>query len=299
MKKRTLGKSSIEISELSLGCMSLPTNLNEAKPIIEKAIERGINYFDTADLYDKGINEEIVGEALKPYRDQVIIATKVGNVWNEKDNGWHWDASPKHIEEGLKDSLHRLKTDYIDIYQLHGGTIDDPWDEIIATFEKLKKDGTIREYGISSIRPNVFKPFLQHSHAVSNMMQYSILDRRPEEWFDVIENAGVSVVTRGSIAKGLLTKEWKARLEKTNGYISYNKEELQQVLQKIEDEFVDLHAAAIAFNLSHPVIASTVIGARTVEQLNENLQAYEKSQQLSNLSLIKEFAKLDVYAEHR
>ncbi|PKC51384.1 Aldo/keto reductase, partial [Rhizophagus irregularis] len=239
MKKRTLGNSAIEISELSFGCMSLPTNLKEAKPIIERAIEHGINYFDTADLYDKGVNEKIVGESLKPYRNQIVLATKVGNVWDTDGDTWHWDASPAHIEEGLKNSLARLKTDYIDLYQLHGGTIEDSWDEIIDTFE----------------------PFIQNSHAVSNMMQYSILDRRPEEWFDFIEDTSSSVVTRGSIAKGLLTSEWKSRLEKSNGYMSYTKEELQQLLLQLEETFGDLHATAIAFNLCHPVIASTVIGA--------------------------------------
>ncbi|KGR90405.1 oxidoreductase [Ureibacillus massiliensis 4400831 = CIP 108448 = CCUG 49529] len=299
MKKRTLGNSAIEISELSFGCMSLPTNLKEAKPIIERAIEHGINYFDTADLYDKGVNEKIVGESLKPYRNQIVLATKVGNVWDTDGDTWHWDASPAHIEEGLKNSLARLKTDYIDLYQLHGGTIEDSWDEIIDTFEKLKKEGLIREYGISSIRPNVFKPFLQNSHAVSNMMQYSILDRRPEEWFDFIEDTSSSVVTRGSIAKGLLTSEWKSRLEKSNGYMSYTKEELQQLLLQLEETFGDLHATAIAFNLSHPVIASTVIGARTIEQLDENVKAYKKAQQISDLSIVQEIAKFDKYTDHR
>lgn len=299
VRKRKVGNSTIEISELSLGCMSLPTNVNEAKPVIELAIDRGINYFDTADLYNKGQNEEIVGECLKPYRQNIVLATKVGNVWNPDGNGWHWDASPAHIEKGLKESLLRLKTDYIDIYQLHGGTIDDSWDEIIYAFEKLKKEGLIREYGISSIRPNVFNSFLKNSAAISNMMQYSILDRRAEEWFESIQNSGASVVTRGSIAKGLLTNEWKTRSENANGYMSYSKEELSEVLRRIEEDFGDVHAASLAFNLSHPVIASTVIGARNEKQLLENLSAYEKSQQISKIESIKNFVKLDVYAEHR
>ncbi|KGR79616.1 aldo/keto reductase [Ureibacillus manganicus] len=299
MKKRTVGNSGIEISELSLGCMSLPTNMNEAKPIIELAIEHGINYFDTADLYDRGMNEEVVGKWLKSYRNQVVLATKVGNVWNEDGKGWHWDASPTHIEQGLKDSLRRLKTDYIDIYQLHGGTIEDSLDEIIATFEKLKKDGLIREYGISSIRPNVFLPFFKNSSAVSNMMQYSMLDRRAEEWFEGIEKSGASVVTRGSIAKGLLTNEWKTRIEKSNGYMSYTKEELVNVLQQIEAQYGDLHAAAIAYNLSHPVIASTVIGTKNEKQLLDNIAAYNLAQKIKNIKDINPTLKLDTYTEHR
>lgn len=299
MKTRTLGNSSLHISEVSLGCMSLPRDVNDAKPIVECAIENNINYFDTADLYDKGVNEEILGELLKPYREQIFIATKVGNDWNENEDSWTWNPSPKHIEKGLKDSLRRLQTDYIDVYQLHGGTIDDPWDEIIDTFEKLKKEGLIREYGISSIRPNVFNPFLNNSNAISNMMQYSILDRRPEEWFDDISTTGASIVTRGSIAKGLLTAEWSSRLQHTNNYLTYSKDELSEVLTKLQTTYDNLHALAFAFNLRVPTIASTVIGARTKEQLEENLKAYEQSQAIKDFSFVDKITKKEVYTDHR
>ncbi|MDN4493925.1 aldo/keto reductase [Ureibacillus aquaedulcis] len=299
MKKRKLGNSKIEISEISLGCMSLPTSLADAKPIVEAALDSGLNYFDTADLYDKGLNEEIVGELLKPHRQEILIATKVGNRWNPREDGWHWDPSPSHIENALKMSLKRLKTDYIDVYQLHGGTIDDPWDDIIETFERLKKEGTIREYGISSIRPNVFKPFLQKSNAISNMMQYSLLDRRPEEWFEEIAETNASVVTRGSIAKGLLTNEWQKRAENSNGYLTYSKEELIKALTDLQDVYEDIHALTLAYNLSHPVIASTVIGASSPQQLQENLKAYEKSRSIQDFSPIEQILKKDIYSEHR
>lgn len=299
MEKRNVGNSEIKISEISLGCMSLPTSVNEAKPIIETAINYGINYFDTADLYDKGLNEEIVGEVLQPFRNDLILATKVGNRWNDEKDGWYWDPSPSHIKNGLKESLRRLKTDYIDIYQLHGGTIDDPWDDIIDTFESLKKEGLIREYGISSIRPNVFTSFIKNSHAISNMMQYNILDRRAEEWFNIISENHVSVVTRGSIAKGLLTNDWRRRIEKYENYMNYSKEELKTILEKLENEFGDIHAAALAFNLQHSTIASTVIGASSTQQLTETIKAYEKAQSIQNIFNINKYTKQDVYTEHR
>lgn len=299
MKKRTLGNSDIEISEISLGCMSLPNSLADAKPIVETALESGVNYFDTADLYDKGINEEIVGELLKSHRHDIVLATKVGNRWNTGEDGWHWDPSPAHIENAVKMSLKRLKTDYIDVYQLHGGTIDDPWDEIISTFEQLKKEGYIRQYGISSIRPNVFRSFLERSNGISNMMQYSILDRRAEEWFDEISETNASVVTRGSIAKGLLTNEWQKRLENSNGYQTYSKEELQKTLTELQDAYEDIHALSIAYNLSHPAIASTVIGASSKQQFLDNLKAYENSQTIKDFSPIDQITKKEVYSEHR
>ncbi len=274
IKSRLLGNSDITISEISLGCMSLPTSIEEARPIIDMALEAGVTYFDTADLYDKGKNEEIVGALLKPHRDRIQLATKVGNRWTEGVDGWAWDPSPQHIENGLKDSLRRLQTDYIDVYQLHGGTIDDPWEEIIETFESLKKQGLIRAYGISSIRPNVFVPFLEKSTAASNMMQFSLLDRRPEEWFDTISNNGASVVTRGSLAKGLLTREWSKRLKKYEGY---SVEEVQHLLTQL-DQLGDIHALALAFNLQFDTVASTVIGASSKDQLTETLAAYERAQ---------------------
>ena len=296
MKKRTLGKSQLQISELSLGCMSLPATLDQARPVIEAALDAGINYFDTADLYDKGLNEELVGKVLAPHRKNIILATKVGNRWTEGTDGWTWDPSPTHIKAGLKESLRRLQTDYIDVYQLHGGTAEDPWEEIIDTFEGLKKEGLIREYGISSIRPNVFVPFLENSSAISNMMQFSMLDRRAEEWFDKISATGASVVTRGSIAKGLLTGEWRERMKP---YMSYSEEELQQVLGQLEEAYGDIHALAIAFNLQFSTVASTVIGARTPEQLAASITAYEKAQDIPDLSEAMKRLKNDRYTEHR
>ena len=226
MKKRQLGSSDLHISEIGFGCMSLPTDLQDASYILDAALDYGINYFDTADLYNQGLNEEIIGQLIKEKRQDIILATKVGNVLDSSGDSWHWDASKTHIKEGIKDSLQRLQTDYVDLYQLHGGTIEDNWDEVTEAFEELKQEGLIREYGISSIRPNVLKRFLPTSNAVSVMMQYSLLDRRPEEWLDFIADQGASVVTRGSVAKGLLTDEWQKRLTKTNGFLTYSKEEL-------------------------------------------------------------------------
>ena len=296
MKKRKLGNSELTISELSLGCMSLPANSNEARPIMEAALDAGITYFDTADLYDKGLNEEIIGTLLKPHRQNITLATKVGNRWIEGQDGWTWDPTPTHIKNGVKASLQRLQTDYIDVYQLHGGTVDDPWDEIIDTFEELKKEGLIREYGISSIRPNVFVPFLTNSSAISNMMQFSLLDRRPEEWFATISQAGASVVTRGSIAKGLLTAEWRERLKP---YISYDEQSLAHILENLEREYNNIHALALAFNLYFDAVASTVIGARTKEQLIASITAYDEAQKIHDVSKAMTLVKQDLYTEHR
>lgn len=163
MQKNVL-KSGIELSELGLGCMSLGTEENKAEEIIDAAVTAGITYFDTADIYDQGVNEKIVGRTLKKYqnRDDIVIGTKVGN--HLKENGeTFWDPSKRYIKGNVKNSLQRLGLDTLDLYMLHGGTIDDPLDETISAFDELKQEGVIRAYGLSSIRPNVIRYYLQYS----------------------------------------------------------------------------------------------------------------------------------------
>ena len=201
MNQRELGHSGLTVSELGLGCMSLPDDLQESKRIIDAALDAGVNFFDTADLYDGGKNEELVGYALKNRREDIILATKVGNRLNPDGNGWSWDPTKRHIVSAVKDSLRRLGTDYIDLYQLHGGTMEDDAEETIEAFESLKKEGLIRHYGISSIRPTVIKRFLDGSSAVSVMMQYSLLDRRPEEWLPMIQERALPSLHGGRSQK--------------------------------------------------------------------------------------------------
>lgn len=299
MQKRQLGTSDLNVSVIGLGCMSLPTSVAEAKPIIETALANGINYFDTADLYDQGRNEEVVGELIKAHRKDIILATKVGNKFTPGIDGWQWDASKAHIEQGIKDSLRRMQTDYIDLYQLHGGTMADNWDNIIEVFEKLQQEGTVRAYGISSIRPNVLKTFLPQSNAKSVMMQYSLLDRRPEEYFEFIEEQGASVVTRGTLAKGLLTADWQNRVKKADGYLAYSQDELQHTLQSLAAQSGDLHALAIATNLQHKQIASTVIGASSATQLQMSIDALTNAEKLRDTSFTDDLTKVQYYTEHR
>ncbi|WP_057764233.1 aldo/keto reductase [Cytobacillus praedii] len=303
MKKRQVGNSDLYVSELGLGCMSLGTDQKKAQELIETALDEGINYFDTADLYDFGENEQIVGQALKHVRDKVIIATKAGNRWSEDKNGWRWDPSKRYIKEAVKNSLTRLGTDYIDLYQLHGGTIEDPIDETIEAFEELKADGLIRYYGISSIRPNVIQEYAKKSSIVSVMMQYSILDRRPEEQaIPLLQENNISVVTRGPLAKGLLSNRM---LEKASepGFLNYSRKELNTILPLLREKFADsrtMPEIALQFNLAQPSVSSVVAGASKAEQIRENAKAV-RTNPLSEdeLSLIQSITKAKKYEEHR
>lgn len=302
MNKRRLGTSDLMVTELGLGCMSIGTDETKAKEIIEAALDEGVNYFDTADLYDFGENERIVGKALKHVRDKVIIATKAGNRWNENKDGWSWDPSKEYIKEAVKASLKRLGTDYIDLYQLHGGTIDDPIDETIVAFEELKAEGYIRYYGISSIRPNVIREYVNKSSIISIMMQYSILDRRPEEVLAFLHQHEISVVTRGPLAKGLLSEKL---LEKASnkGYLEYSLEDLRHTLPALKEKVAQSRSMteiSLQFNLANPVIASVIAGASSVEQIRSNAKAV-KSAPLSKeeVQMIQSLTKADSYQEHR
>lgn len=302
MEKRRLGKSDLYVTELGLGCMTLGTDALAAERIINAALEEGVNYFDTADLYDFGVNESIVGQALKPVREQVIIATKVGNRWNNNKDGWSWDPSKTYIKEAVKDSLTRLGTDYIDLYQLHGGTLDDPIDETIEAFEELVREGFVKYYGISSIRPNVIRQYASKSNISSVMMQYSILDRRPEEEaLSILRENDISVVARGPVAKGLLSDVGVNKITE-KGFMDYSEEELRSLLLELRNHFGDrsLTEVALRYVLHNPTIASVVAGASSVEQVKNNAKAV-RSQPLSEgeVSFIKEVSKANVYGQHR
>lgn len=145
----------------------------------------------------------------------MIIATKGGNHFEPGKDGWYWDPSKAYLKEAIKNSLLRLGLDDLDLYQLHGGTIEDPTDEVIEAFEELKQEGLIRYYGISSIRPNVINRFVERSDMVSVMMQYSLLDRRPEEeLLDHLNDHNIGVVVRGALGKGMLTNKGQSQWQK-------------------------------------------------------------------------------------
>jgi aryl-alcohol dehydrogenase-like predicted oxidoreductase len=293
-----LGKSDMRISRIAFGCMSLGDEDTANEKIVHRALDLGINFFDTADLYAKGMNELSVGKALKRHRDKVYIATKVGNQWRADGSGWDWNPRAAYILTEVEKSLQRLNIDYIDLYQLHGGTIDDPIDEVIEAFELLKQQGKIRYYGISSIRPNVIREYIKRSNIVSVMMQYSLLDRRPEETcLSLLQENNIGVLARGAVAQGLLVNKPPKQ------YLNYSPQEVEKAaaaVKALSNSQRNTAQTALRYVLHHPAITTAVAGIRTMQQLEEAVAVF-KTPLLSQFDIEKLTGSVmpNRYEQHR
>lgn len=218
----------------------------------------------------------MLGKAIKSFRKDIVLASKVGNRWLKDQSGWDWDVTPSYIFQAIDDSLSRLQTDYLDLYQIHGGTNQDDFEAIVDTMEQLVKQGKIRHYGISSIRPNVFAKYCKHSNIVSNMMQYSILDNRPEPYFPLFEQSDVSIIARGVLAQGLLVNK------KAKGYIDYDEAAVVDIQRQLKT-YIKVHQCneiilPLAYVLQQKCVASALIGTRTIDQLEAILDASNQIQ---------------------
>ncbi|TGE14412.1 aldo/keto reductase [Hymenobacter elongatus] len=298
MKYNLLGKSAVRVSEVGFGCMSLGRDPAAATALLHRALEAGITLFDTADLYQHGENEALVGKAFKGMRQQVVLATKVGNQWRPDGSGWDWNPSKGYLLQAVDHSLRRLQTDYIDLYQLHGGTLDDPLDEAIEAFERLVEQGKIRQYGISSIRPSVIREYVRRSHMATVMMQYSLLDRRPEEsCLALLHEHRISVLARGSYAQGLLAGK------PAKEYLNYSEAQVRQAAALVVEVAGTSRSpaeVAVDFVLREPVVASAVVGIRTAVQLSAALQAARRLPlSAADLQALRQLLPPNAYEQHR
>ncbi len=298
MEYQVLGRSGLSISRIAFGCMSLSADRAASTKLLHMAIDNGINFFDTSDLYNKGQNEELLGEAFKTKRKDILIATKVGNEWKKDGTGWTWNPRKAYIIKAIEKSLERLQTDYIDLYQLHGGTMEDNIDESIEAFNQLQQQGKIRFYGISSIRPNVIRAYASRSQIASGMMQYSLLDRRPEEaCLNLLADKQIGVLCRGSLAGGLLVNK------PAKHYLDYNSDTVQKTADVVAQIARNGHSAtgtALKFVLEHPAVTSAVVGIRTTEQLTEAVSSFEQPALTSvEISALKNALPKNYYKEHR
>src|SRR5690348_3547880 len=210
MKKRKLGKSGLEVSAIGFGCMGLNSAYSqtlekkEAIALLRAAVERGVTFFDTAEIYGPYTNEEIVGEALKPYRDRVVIATKFGIKL--QDGKQAQDSSPARIRQSVEGSLKRLNTDVIDLYYQHRVDANTPIEDVAGLMKDLIRAGKIKHWGLSE--PGV--QTVRRAHAVQPLTaienEYSMWWRRPEEeMLPALEELGIGFVPFSPLGKGFLT----------------------------------------------------------------------------------------------
>ena len=214
MQKRKLGKSNLEVSAIGLGCMGLSFGLGpavdktEGISLIRAAVERGVTFFDTAEVYGPFTNEELVGEALAPFRDQVVIATKFGWAPNPEDGG-KWSAlnsRPEQIKEAVEGSLKRLKTDVIDLCYQHRVDPNVPIEEVAGAVKELVQQGKVKHFGLSEAGVQT----IRRAHAVQPVAalqsEYSLWWREPEqEILPALAELGIGFVPFSPLGKGFLT----------------------------------------------------------------------------------------------
>ncbi|MBF4464966.1 aldo/keto reductase [Flavobacterium sp. LC2016-12] len=210
MKKRILGNNGLEVSALGLGCMGLSfgygkaTEKNEAIALIRAAFEKGITFFDTAECYGPFINEELLGEALAPFRSEVVIATKFG--FQDGDSTKGLDSSPARIREVVEASLKRLKTDSIDLLYQHRVDPNVPIEEVAGTVKELIQEGKVKHFGLSEASVDTIRKAHNVQPVAALQSEYSLFYREPEkEIIPTLEELGIGFVPFSPLGKGFLT----------------------------------------------------------------------------------------------
>jgi aryl-alcohol dehydrogenase-like predicted oxidoreductase len=293
MEKRKLGNSSLEVSAVSLGCMGYGRarelqDRTQMIALIRQAVERGIDFFDTAESYGPLTNEEMVGEALAPLRDQVKIATKFG--WDiDPDTGVHHgsvNSKPTHIRAAVDGSLRRLRSDYIDLLYQHRVDPDVPMEDVAGTVKELIQQGKVRYFGLSEAGVGS----IRRAHAVQPVAalqsEYSLWTRDPEKGIiPTLEELGIGLVPYSPLGKGFLTG-------KIDSSTTFDASDYRNAIPRFAPEarrsnqaLVDLiravgmrHGAtpaqvALAWLLAQKPWIVPLFGTRTLERLDENLGA--------------------------
>lgn len=295
MEYRSLGRTGAQVSALCLGCMNFGwgTEEKESGEIIHRALDLGLNFLDTADVYGKGASEEITGRAIKGRRGEVFLATKGFNRMGDGPNDW--GASRLHVMRAVEDSLRRLGVDHIDLYQMHRPQSSVPIDETLRALDDLIRAGKIRYIGTSTYGAwQLVESFWQSeklglNRFVCEQPPYNLLDRRIErELLPVAKLYGVGVIPWSPLAGGMLSGKYKRGEGGPEGsrYQSgkfRNGEQVPEPAWKViegvremaEEKGVAMDALALAWVLSRPGVTSPIIGPRTREQFEANLKALE------------------------
>ena len=304
MFTRKLGKSHIEVSAMGLGCWAIGGpwtwsdgramgwgQVDDAESIraIRKALDLGINFFDTAANYGAGHSERILGQALAGRRDKVVIATKFGHVINEETRVVYDDddALLQNIHQDCENSLRRLDTDYIDVYQLHAGSYDPiKAVDVIEVLEELVSEGKIRTYGWSTDDPERARVFAQGEHCAAIQVRLHLL-HLADDVLAVCDECDVGSINKSPLASGLLTgkfnadskiadpQEWRSRVDfRAEGMTEFLKK-LDTLRDVLTSDGRTLAQAALGWIWAHSERTVPIPGFKTVEQVEENVGAME------------------------
>jgi len=297
MKYRRLGDTGLMVSELCLGCMTFgrETEEEDSKGLVGRFLEAGGNFIDTADVYSKGVSEEITGKTIKEVRDEVVLATKVRFPMGDGPN--EVGLSRKHIMQGCEDSLRRLGTDYIDLYQVHCWDSATPLEETLSALTDLVRAGKVRYIGVSNFTAWQLMRSLQLSEVhgferfVCVQPQYSLVERNIErEILPVCLEEGLGVIPWSPLGGGFLSGKYSRDQEPPQGSrISEAVESMEEywdrraternwrvleVVGRISEETGKSYAQiALNWLLRQEGVTAPIIGARTMDQLEDNLGA--------------------------
>jgi len=295
MKKRRLGKSSIEVSIVGLGCNNFGIlDIESSRKVVDRAIERGITLFDTADIYgNRGGSEEQLGQILGARRKEIILATKFGMAMDDDESKAR--GSRAYIMEAVEASLKRLKTDWIDLYQLHRPDPKTPMEETLRALDELVKQGKVRAIGCSNLPAAGIDDAAAISARagivayVTAQDEYSLLVRDAEkELMPAIARNGMSLLPYFPLASGLLTGKYQrghapaadtrfGRMQRFyDRYMNDTNWSIVEALEKFcEGRGRSLLELAFSWLLSHDCLASVIAGARRPEQIDANIKAAE------------------------
>ncbi len=294
MKKRRLGKSGLEVSALGLGCMGMSFayghagDKKEMISVIRSAVERGVTFFDTAEAYGPFINEELVGEALAPLRDRVVIATKFGfdiDLQTGKRRGGV-NSRPEHIKAVAEAALKRLRTDHIDLFYQHRVDTSVPIEDVAGTVQELIKAGKVKHFGLSEAGVQT----IRRAHAVQPVTalqsEYSLWWRRPEEEvLPALEELGIGFVPFSPLGRGFLTGTINENTQFDKSDFRNSVPRFTPENRKANQTFVDLLAGmasekkatpaqiALAWLLARKPWIVPIPGTTKLSRLEENIQA--------------------------
>ncbi len=294
MQKRKLGKSNLEVSAIGLGCMGMsfsygaPKDVPEMVSLIRAAVDRGVTFFDTAEVYGPFTNEELVGQALAPVRDRVVIATKFGfNTGGDSRPGAQsLNSRPEHIKEVAEASLRRLRTDVIDLFYQHRVDPDVPIEEVAGAVKDLIGEGKVRHFGLSEAGVGT----IRRAHAVQPVTalqnEYSLWWRKPEaEVIPTLEELGIGLVPYSPLGKGFLTGKIDEDTKLTSNDFRSTLPRFTPEAMKANRAFVDLLSTiakqknatpaqiALAWLLAQKPWIAPIPGTTKLTRLEENLQA--------------------------